>query len=141
IRGPRSLLRCQRPASPVQAGRFMVTHDPFLLRGLVWCELCRRAMEPAATLGSRYYACESRECPTVVVPAAGLEQLVWRQYLLLYEKTDDVVPTAMRWTALRRRLPGPGCGRPRDRPHQWPASTPGADGSRLGVGPAQERAG
>ena len=78
--------------------------DPFLLRGLVWCELCQRPMEPATALGSRYYACQNPECPTVMVPAEGLEQLVWRQYVLLYEKTDNIAPTAMRWTALRRRL-------------------------------------
>ena len=80
------------------------SHSPFLLQGLVWCELCRRAMEPQVALGNSYYACTGSECPTVMVSARGLEDAVWQQYVLLFEADDHVVPTAMRWRMLTGRL-------------------------------------
>src|SRR5205814_6849359 len=80
------------------------SHSPFLLQGLVWCELCRRAMEPQMALGNSYYACTGSECPTVMVSARGLEDAVWQQYVLLFEADDHVVPTAMRWRMLTGRL-------------------------------------
>jgi hypothetical protein len=78
--------------------------DPFLLRNLVWCELCKRPMEPSITVSNRSYVCESEACPTVMVPAGGLEDAVWQQYVLLYEAIEQVIPTAMRWATLRQRL-------------------------------------
>lgn len=78
--------------------------EPFLLRGLVWCELCAAPMLPGLMSGGRFYGCPYRECPRRLLPAEALEQAVWRQYALLFEGTEVAVPTAARWQCLRRRL-------------------------------------
>jgi hypothetical protein len=79
------------------------TADAYLLRNLIWCELCNMAMMPLLLGGARYYECDNEACPRPI-PAAGMELLIWRQYALLYEGTGKVLPTAMRREALRRTL-------------------------------------
>lgn len=78
--------------------------DRYLLRQLIWCELCNRAMVPARLTGVRYYACNSPSCPRTLIPAEGIERLIWQQYCLLHEGTEVVVMTAMRQRALRQAL-------------------------------------
>jgi hypothetical protein len=77
--------------------------DPYLSRDLIWCELCKRPMVPIVLIGSRYYTCETDECQQMV-PAEGIELLIWQQYALLYEGTENVVATAMRRNALRQHI-------------------------------------
>jgi hypothetical protein len=79
------------------------TVDPYLLRELIWCELCQQPMVPIVLIGSRYYACENDDCVRLV-PAEGIEMLIWQQYALLYEGTENVVATAIRRNALRQHL-------------------------------------
>jgi hypothetical protein len=78
--------------------------EPFLLRGLIWCELCAGQMLPVLLSGGRFYGCPYRECPRRLIEAEVVEHAVWRQYALLYEGTDIAVPTAVRWKSLRQRL-------------------------------------
>jgi hypothetical protein len=61
-------------------------------------------MLPVLLSQGRYYGCPYRECPRQLIDAAVIEQLVWRQYALLFEGTDVVAPTSMRQNALRNRL-------------------------------------
>ncbi len=77
--------------------------DPYLLRDLIWCELCNRAMRPLLIKSTRYYECENEQCPRPI-PAREIELLIWHQYVLLYEGTEAVVPTARRREAFRNRL-------------------------------------
>jgi hypothetical protein len=77
--------------------------DAYLLRDLIWCELCDRAMRPLLIQGTRYYECENEQCPRPM-PAREIELLLWQQYILLFEGTDAVVPTQVRRAALRRKL-------------------------------------
>jgi hypothetical protein len=76
----------------------------WLLRNLIWCELCSAPMLAVQLSTGRYYGCPYRECRRQLINAPLVEQLVWHQYALLFEGTDIVVPTSMRWAALRRRL-------------------------------------
>jgi hypothetical protein len=55
-------------------------------------------------LGVRYYRCASGTCARGAGLATALEDVLWRQYALLYEDVQQVVPTAVRWAALRQRL-------------------------------------
>jgi hypothetical protein len=78
--------------------------NPYLLRDLIWCELCQRPMAPIVLIGSRYYTCENAGCTRLNIPAEGIELLIWQQYALLYEGTENVIATAMRRNALRQHL-------------------------------------
>jgi hypothetical protein len=77
--------------------------DPYLLRDLIWCTLCDRAMGPLLLGGVRYYECENDACPRPVL-ARDIELLVWQQYARLFEGTEQVVATAVRRNTLRQHL-------------------------------------
>jgi hypothetical protein len=79
--------------------------DPYLLRDLIWCELCHAPMLPVLLSGTgRHYGCPYRECPRQLVDAAAVEQLVWDLFAALYEGSAVVVPTYLRREALRHKL-------------------------------------
>jgi hypothetical protein len=97
------------------------TGDLFLLRDLIWCELCGAPML-AVTLstGGRFYGCPYRECQRPLIDAPVVEQLVWHQFALLFEDTAAAVPSTLRRAALRRKLRRVRVGEdPTELWHEW----------------------
>jgi DNA repair protein RadC len=79
--------------------------DPYLLRGMVQCGLCRRELVAVlVSTGTRYYGCPTKQCGQTLVPAEQLEQLVWQRFTLLNEANAAAVKRSERRQALREVL-------------------------------------
>jgi len=80
-------------------------HDPYLLRGLVWCGLCERELVAVlVSTGVRYYGCPSQPCKQTLVSAKEIESLVWQRFVRLNETAAAAVQPDERQAALRKVL-------------------------------------
>src|SRR5439155_26795277 len=84
-RGDPALSTVCRPMSAAE-------DDAYLLRGLLWCDLCGKPMQPVLLMDIRQYACPAAGCPRPMVPAEPVETLVWNHFALLNEALAGGVP-------------------------------------------------
>jgi hypothetical protein len=77
----------------------------YLLRGLLWCQLCDLPIVPILLRPlSRYYACTNKECPRPAMPAKLTEHRVWSRLIRLDATMVHGVPRERRHAELRRVL-------------------------------------
>jgi hypothetical protein len=67
----------------------------YLLRDLVWCQLCGVCMKPALlSTRIRFYGCTNPACPRPLIEADLVETLVWQAFLYLFAAPDTEMTTA-----------------------------------------------
>lgn len=75
--------------------------SPYVLRGLLHCRPCDRALVPAySSAGQRFYGCPGPGCPRPWVPAGPVEGQVWARFSALGGDAARDIPSERRQAAL-----------------------------------------
>ena len=68
--------------------------DRYLLRDLIWCQLCDVSMKPALlSTRIRFYGCTNPACPRLLIEADLVETLVWQAFLYLFARPGTELTT------------------------------------------------
>jgi hypothetical protein len=79
--------------------------DPYLLRGLLVCELCDGPMVPVlvdtGVIHERHYGCQGGQCPRPYILAEAVEAAVWARFTELNRAFAETVLPNKRRAAIR----------------------------------------